>query len=190
MLNLILYGPPGAGKGTQSAKLIEQYNLLHLATGDMLRAEIANGSPLGLLAQTYIDQGLLLPDEVVIKMIEGQLDNAQGKNGVIYDGFPRTVGQAEALDRMLAERGTPIDMMISLVVHPEELIKRVVNRGLTSGRSDDTAEMIEKRIEEYRLKTAPVGEYYRQQGKLREIEGLGEIDEIFTSLCAVVDSLL
>lgn len=189
MLNLVLFGPPGAGKGTQSQKLIEKYHLVHLSTGDILRNEITNGTELGLEAKKLMDQGLLVPDEVVIGMISNKLDANRDAKGFIFDGFPRTVAQAEALDNLLKSKSTTISGMIALNVDDQELEKRLLNRGKESGRPDDAnPEIIRKRIEEYNSKTAPVANYYKSQNKYQSINGIGSIDEIFNSICAVTDT--
>ncbi|HEY0054474.1 MAG TPA: adenylate kinase [Pedobacter sp.] len=189
MLNLVLFGPPGAGKGTQSQKLIEKYNLVHLSTGDILRAEITNGTELGLEAKKLMDQGILVPDEVVIGMISNKLDANKDAQGFIFDGFPRTVAQAEALDRLLESKNTGISVMIALGVDDQELEKRLLNRGKDSGRADDAnPEIIRKRIDEYNSKTAPVANYYKSQAKFKGINGIGTIDEIFNGICAVADN--
>ncbi len=180
MLNIVLFGPPGAGKGTQSEKLIEHYGLVHLATGDLLRSEIEKGTELGKRAKEIMDRGELVPDEVVIGMIRGRIEEGSDARGFIFDGFPRTKEQAEALDQLLEEKGSSITMMLALEVDEEELLKRLLERGKESGRSDDQDEStIRNRIEEYEKKTAPLKEYYRDQGKFRSIEGVGSIDEIF-----------
>ena len=190
MLNLVLFGPPGAGKGTQSQKLIEKYNLVHLSTGDILRNEISNGTELGLEAKKLMDQGVLVPDEVVIGMISNKLDANKGAKGFIFDGFPRTVAQAEALDRLLESKGSLISGMVALEVEREELQKRLLLRGKDSGRPDDqNPEIIMKRIEEYNSKTAPVANYYKDQGKYSSINGIGSIEEIFQKITEKVDSL-
>jgi adenylate kinase len=189
MLNLVLFGPPGAGKGTQSEKLIARYNLVHLSTGDILRSEIAAGTALGLEAKKLMDQGILVPDAVVIGMIESKVDASKGANGFIFDGFPRTTAQAEALDKLLQSKGTGIHRMLALEVPKEELIKRLLNRGKDSGRADDQNEtVIEKRIDEYNNKTAPLKNYYTAQNKFRGISGVGSIDEIFDRLSKEVDA--
>jgi adenylate kinase len=189
MLNLVLFGPPGAGKGTQSQKLIEKYQLVHLSTGDILRAEISNGTALGLEAKKLMDQGILVPDEVVIGMISNKLDANKDAKGFIFDGFPRTVAQAEALDILLQSKSTSISGMVALNVDDQELEKRLLNRGKDSGRADDAnPEIIRKRIEEYNSKTAPVANYYKSQGKYVAINGIGSIDEIFKAICTVVDN--
>jgi adenylate kinase len=190
MLNLVLFGPPGAGKGTQSNFLIEKYNLIHLSTGDILRGEIAAGTALGLEAKTLMDRGDLVPDEVVIGMISSKLDNNPSANGFIFDGFPRTSAQAEALDNLLEEKRTSISAMISLKVEDEELIKRLLSRGKDSGRADDQDEsIIANRINEYNNKTAPLKEYYSEQNKLSEIEGNGTVEDIAEKLNDVIDTL-
>jgi adenylate kinase len=189
MLNLVLFGPPGAGKGTQSEKLIEKYQLVHLSTGDILRSEISNGTELGLEAKKLMDQGVLVPDEVVIGMISNKLDSNKDARGFIFDGFPRTVAQAEALDTLLASKDSAISGMVALVVEPGELEKRLLLRGKDSGRPDDAnPEIIRKRIVEYNSKTAPVANYYKEQHKLTSINGVGTIDQIFDSICSVVDT--
>ncbi len=188
MLNIVLFGPPGAGKGTQADKLIKKYQLVHLSTGDILRSEIANGTALGLEAKKLMDQGILVPDEVVIGMIESKVDSNKNGNGFIFDGFPRTTAQAEALDKLLSTKKTSISMMLALEVPKEELMKRLLNRGKDSGRPDDQNEqVIGKRINEYNSKTAPLKDYYTSQNKFFGIQGVGGIDEIFESLCKVVD---
>jgi adenylate kinase len=183
MLNLVLFGPPGAGKGTQSENLINKYGLIHLSTGDILRTEIALGTNLGIKAKEVIDRGELVSDDIVIDMIEAKLDASSNAKGFIFDGFPRTEKQAEALDDLLQKKGTGVSAMIALEVEGEELIKRLLNRGKDSGRPDDSnEEVIRKRIEEYNAKTLPLKNYYNQQGKFHSIKGIGTIDEIFKYL--------
>ncbi len=190
MLNLVLFGPPGAGKGTQSQQLIDKYKLVHLSTGDILRNEITQGTQLGIEAKKLMDQGMLVPDEVVIGMISNKLDSNKGAAGFIFDGFPRTVAQAEALDGLLESKNSEISCMIALEVSKAELEKRLLLRGKDSGRPDDAnLEVISKRIEEYNNKTAPVANYYKSQDKYRSITGMGSIDEIFSSICGVVSDL-
>jgi adenylate kinase len=190
MLNLVLFGPPGAGKGTQSNLLIDKYNLVHLSTGDILRGEIAAGTALGLEAKTLMDRGDLVPDEVVIGMISSKLDNNPNANGFIFDGFPRTAAQAKALDTLLEGKGTSISAMLSLKVEDEELIKRLLERGKDSGRADDQNEdVIANRINEYNNKTAPLKDFYSAQNKLTEIEGIGSVEEISNRLNTVIDTL-
>ncbi|MFT4033323.1 MAG: adenylate kinase [Siphonobacter sp.] len=188
MLNLVLFGPPGAGKGTQSEKLIDKYKLVHLSTGDLLRSEIKAGTELGLKAKSLMDQGLLVPDEVVIGMIDNKLKENKNAAGFIFDGFPRTVKQAEALDNLLVENGTSITGMVALEVEEEELTRRLLERGKTSGRSDDqNEELIRKRVQEYNEKTLPVANYYRQQGKFTSIYGIGAIEDIFEQICSAIE---
>jgi len=191
MFNLILFGPPGSGKGTQSKRLIVKYGLKHLSTGDLLRSEIAAQTPLGMEAKKIMDKGQLVPDEVVIGMISSALEANPQAKGFLFDGFPRTVAQAEALDKLLKLKGTQINAMISLLVTEEELVKRLLNRGLTSGRSDDTnEEVIRARITEYRNKTSVVADYYKQFDKLAEIKGEGSIDDIFNELSSQIETHL
>ncbi len=188
MFNLILFGPPGSGKGTQSEKLIAKYNLKHLSTGDLLRSEIARKTPLGIEAKKFMDKGQLVPDEVVIGMISYALDEHPGARGFLFDGFPRTATQAQALDKLLELKKTSISVMLALDVSEEELVKRLVKRGETSSRSDDTNEqVIRNRIVEYNKKTVPVAEYYRKANKVVMIKGEGTIDEIFTALISEID---
>jgi adenylate kinase len=188
MFNLILFGPPGSGKGTQSERLIAKYGLRHLSTGDLLRNEIAGQTPLGLAAKSYMDKGQLVPDEVVIEMISSALDNNPQAKGFLFDGFPRTTAQAESLDKLLSHKHTEISLVLALQVSKKELVKRLLNRGLTSGRTDDVnEEVIGARIEEYERKTAAVAEYYQQYGKVLFIKGEGTIDQIFESLSREID---
>ncbi len=183
MLNLVLFGPPGAGKGTQSENLIDKYGLVHLSTGDILRTEIARGTDLGTKAKSVMDRGELVSDDVVIAMIEGKLDANPNAKGFIFDGFPRTANQAEALDDLLQKKGTGISAMIALEVEDEELVKRLLKRGIGSGRPDDSNEdVIRRRIVEYNNKTLLLKNYYNEQGKFHSIHGVGSIDEIFTAL--------
>jgi adenylate kinase len=184
MFNLILFGPPGSGKGTQSEKLIQKYGLMHVSTGNLLREEIANKTALGLSAKGYMDKGQLVPDEVVIGMIRSAIENNPASKGFLFDGFPRTVAQSIALDSLLAEKNSEIAMVLALEVSEDELIGRLINRGKTSGRSDDTNEnVIRARITEYEDKTAHVAGYYRKYDKVVRVKGEGTIDEIFESLC-------
>ena len=191
MFNLILFGPPGSGKGTQSEKLIAKYGLKHLSTGDILRSEIANQTPLGLEAKKIMDKGQLVPDEVVIGMISSALDANPNAQGFLFDGFPRTPAQAEALDKLLELKKTSIAAMLALNVSEEELVKRLMKRGETSGRSDDTNEnVIRARITEYRNKTAVVADYYHQFEKVVAVKGEGTIDDIFAALSKEIDARL
>ncbi len=188
MFNLILFGPPGSGKGTQSEKLIAKYGLKHLSTGDLLRNEISRQTPLGKEAQSFMDKGQLVPDEVVIGMISSALDENPAAKGFLFDGFPRTAAQAEALDKLLELKEAPIAAMLALEVSEEELIKRLLKRGQTSGRSDDNNEnVIRARILEYRNKTEMVADYYKKFGKVVMVKGEGSVDEIFNRLCKEID---
>jgi len=188
MLNLVLFGPPGAGKGTQSQKLIEKYGLMQLSTGDMLRGEIAQGTTLGLEAKTLMAEGKLVPDAVVIGMISNKLDANKDAIGFIFDGFPRTVAQAEALDELLQSKGETISGMIALEVDDEELEHRLLLRGKDSGRPDDAnPEVIRRRIKEYNDKTAPVADFYNSQNKLTSINGIGSVEAIFDHICAIIE---
>ncbi len=190
MLNIVLFGPPGAGKGTQSEKLINKYNLTHISTGDLFRKHLGEGTELGKLAQKYMDDGFLVPDEVVIGMVDEKIKSSTDVNGFIFDGFPRTVNQAEALDKLMESKGSPISGMISLEVPFEELKKRLLERGKVSGRADDQSEdKIDNRIKVYQDETMPVAEYYQKQNKLQTINGVGSIDDIFQKICAVIDGL-
>jgi adenylate kinase len=189
MFNLILFGPPGSGKGTQSEKLIARYGLKHLSTGDLLRSEIAQQTPLGLEAKNIMDKGQLVPDEVVIGMISTALDYNPDAKGFLFDGFPRTGKQAEALDKLLDLKKTSIAVMLAMDVSEEELIKRLVKRGETSGRSDDNNEgVIRTRIAEYHSKTAAVADYYKNFDKVVLVKGEGSVEEIFNGLCKEIDS--
>jgi adenylate kinase len=190
MLNIVLFGPPGAGKGTQAARIIEKYGLVHLSTGDILRGELAAQSKLGLEAKKYMDKGELVPDAVVIGMIGSKLDQNPAANGFIFDGFPRTTAQARALDELLGKKQTPITGMLALEVEKEELVKRLLGRGKVSGRADDQdITVIENRINVYNRETAPVMEYYSAQGKFRAIQGMGSIEAIFEGLCLGIEAL-
>ncbi len=188
MFNLVLFGPPGSGKGTQSANIIDKYNLVQLSTGDILRMEVKNETPLGIEAKKFMDQGQLVPDEVVIGMISSKLDENPEVKGFIFDGFPRTVAQAEALDNLLEFKNNPINVVISLLVSEEELKTRLISRGEVSGRSDDNEEVIVNRIKEYHAKTSPVADYYRLKNTLIELPGEGSVDEIFDSISDVIDT--
>lgn len=188
MFNIILFGPPGSGKGTQSEQLIAKYQLKHLSTGDLLRSEIAAKTPLGLEAKNFMDKGQLVPDEVVIGMISSALDANPEAKGFLFDGFPRTAAQSEALDKLLQLKKTEIGVFLALQVSEAELIKRLLNRGLTSGRSDDTNEaVIKARIEEYEQKTKVVADYYANFNKVVNIKGEGTVQEIFELLCNEIE---
>lgn len=190
MFNLILFGPPGSGKGTQSQNIVDTYNLNHISTGDLLREEVSNETPLGVEAKKFMDQGMLVPDEVVIGMISSKIDENPDARGFIFDGFPRTSAQAEALDKLLEFKHTAIDLMLSLQVPEEELVKRLVLRGKTSGRSDDNEEVITKRIKEYHSKTAPVADHYNEQDKLVNLKGDGDIESTFKLIAKEIDQFL
>jgi len=191
MLNIVIFGAPGSGKGTQSDKLIEHYKLFHISTGDVLRDNIKRGTDLGKTAKGYIDQGQLVPDELIINILAQVLDENKDKasEGVIFDGFPRTIPQAEALEGLLADRGTKIDAVVGLEVPEEELIKRILLRGQLSGRSDDNEETARKRLDTYHNQTSPLKAYYEQQGKYRAINGMGSIDGIFDLIKESLDNL-
>lgn len=189
MLNIVLFGPPGAGKGTQAEFLINSYNLIHLSTGDLLRNEITAGTHLGMEAKAFMDKGELVPDMVVIGMIEHKLEANQDARGFIFDGFPRTVDQAKALDELLNRKKTPITAMLGLEVEKQELVDRLLSRGKISGRADDQdTSIIENRITVYNQKTSPLIEYYKAQGKYHGINGMGTIEEIAHRLEAAIQS--
>ena len=191
MFNFILFGPPGSGKGTQSERLRAKYGLEHLSTGDLLRTQIEHKTALGLEAKQYMDKGQLVPDEIVIGMISSALDANRQSQGFLFDGFPRTETQAAALDSLLAQKETSIHALLALHVSEEELVKRLLNRGLTSNRSDDTNEkVIKARIAEYHAKTSPVADYYNGFKKVVFINGEGTMDEIFNSLCMAIDKIV
>lgn len=188
MFNIILFGPPGSGKGTQSERLVLKYDLKHLSTGDILRSEIAGQTPLGLEAKNFMDKGQLVPDEVVIGMISSALEKTPQAKGFLFDGFPRTDAQAEALDKLLKLKQTEIGVVLALLVSEEELVQRLLNRGQTSGRVDDNnVDVIRARIVEYHKKTTAVADYYRKFNKVCDVPGEGSVDEIFASLCAKID---
>lgn len=191
MFNLILFGPPGSGKGTQSEKLVDKYGLVHLSTGNLLREEIKSETPLGLEAKKFIDKGQLVPDEVVIGMVDSYFDKHKDARGFLFDGFPRTVAQAEALDKLLELKKNGIAAVLALEVGEEELIARLLSRGKTSGRSDDTDEaVIRKRFSVYSQETSPVAEHYRKQDKFHSIKGEGSVDAIFDALSSAIDDRL
>lgn len=187
MFNLVLFGPPGSGKGTQSENIISKFGLLHVSTGDLLRAEKKAETPLGLEAKKFMDNGELVPDEVVIGMISSKIDANPEAKGFIFDGFPRTVAQAEALDKLLSFKNNPINLVISLQVKEEELIKRLVERGKESGRVDDNEEVITKRIKVYHQETSPVADFYNEQDKLVTVEGIGSIGDIFEAISSKIE---
>ena len=188
MFNLILFGPPGSGKGTQSERLVDKYGLVHLSTGNLLREEIAQKTPLGLEAKSFIDKGQLVPDEVVIGMVDSYFDKHKDARGFLFDGFPRTLPQAIALDKLLELKKTEIASVLALDVSEEELVKRLLERGKTSGRSDDTNEdVIRKRFSVYVNETSPVADHYKKSRKFQSIKGEGSVDEIFSALGEAVD---
>ena len=191
MLNLVLFGPPGAGKGTQAARLVEKYHLVHLSTGDIFRSNIKEGTDLGLLAKSYIDKGALVPDEVTIGMLEAEVNSNSNAKGFIFDGFPRTSAQAEALDVFLSSKGTEVSSMLALEVDENELIKRLLERGKSSGRADDQdVGIIKNRIQVYENETAVLKTYYANQNKFFGIEGEGSIESITLGLCKAIDTLV
>jgi adenylate kinase len=191
MLNLVLFGPPGAGKGTQSALLIDKYNLVHLSTGDIFRYNMKENTELGILAKSYIEKGALVPDEVTIAMLEAEVNSNANAKGFIFDGFPRTHTQADALDAFLASKGTAISAMLALEVEVEELVVRLLERGKSSGRADDqNPEIIKNRIQVYENETAILKDYYSAQNKFVGVKGVGSITDITSSLCKEIDTLL
>ena len=191
MLNIVIFGAPGSGKGTQSDKIIDKYHLFHISTGDVLRDNMRRGTELGKVAKGYIDQGQLVPDELIIDLLAQVLDENKEKaaDGVIFDGYPRTIPQAEALEQLLADHGTRIDAVVGLEVPDEELIKRILLRGQLSGRADDNEETARKRLEVYYNQTSPLKAYYEEQGKYLAINGMGTIDGIFDQISQELDNL-
>ena len=191
MLNIVLFGPPGAGKGTQSEKILKKYNLVHLSTGDLFRLHLNNETSLGLEAKKYMNKGDLVPDQIVISMVEDKINKSSNVIGFVFDGFPRTINQAIALDNMLEKNNIPIKQMIALKVDENELIKRIKNRAKTSGREDDKSiDKINNRIQVYNQETKPVADYYKKHNKYSEVDGIGEINEIFLKLCSKIDELV
>lgn len=190
MKNIVIFGAPGSGKGTQSDKMIAQYGFNHISTGDVLRNEIKNGTELGKTAKSYIDQGQLIPDDLMVNILASVYDSfGKEHKGVIFDGFPRTIAQAEALKEMLAKRGHKIAAMVELDVPEEELMKRLILRGQQSGRSDDNEETIKKRLNVYHSQTSPLIDWYKKEGIHHHIKGTGNLDRIFDDICKVIDSL-
>ena len=189
MLNIVIFDAPGSGKGTQSERIVEKYGINHISTGDVLRAEIKNGTELGKTAKGYIDQGQLIPDELMIDILASVFDSFKDSKGVIFDGFPRTIAQAEALKKMLAERGQDVSVMVDLDVPEEELMVRLIKRGKDSGRADDNEETIKKRLHVYHSQTAPLIDWYKNEKKYQHINGLGTMEGIFAEICEAVDKL-
>ena len=189
MKNIVIFGAPGSGKGTQSDKMIEKYGLNHISTGDVLRSEIKKGTELGKTAASYIDKGNLIPDDLMVSILAGVYDSFGDHKGVIFDGFPRTIPQAEALKKMLDERGDKVAAMIELDVPEDELMKRLILRGQQSGRADDNEETIKKRLVVYHSQTQPMIEWYKKEGLHYHINGSGELDRIFADICKVIDGI-
>ena len=189
MLNIVIFGAPGSGKGTQSERIVEKYGINHISTGDVLRAEIKNGTELGKTAKGYIDQGQLIPDELMIDILASVFDSFKDSKGVIFDGFPRTIAQAEALKKMLAERGQDVSVMVDLEVPEDELMVRLIKRGKDSGRADDNEETIKKRLHVYHSQTAPLIDWYKNEKKYEHINGLGTMEGIFAEICEAIDKL-
>ena len=189
MLNIVIFGAPGSGKGTQSERIVEKYGINHISTGDVLRAEIKNGTELGKTAKGYIDQGQLIPDELMIDILASVFDSFKDSKGVIFDGFPRTIAQAEALKKMWAERGQDVSVMVDLEVPEDELMVRLIKRGKDSGRADDNEETIKKRLHVYHSQTAPLIDWYKNEKKYQHINGLGTMEGIFAEICEAIDKL-
>ena len=191
MLNLILFGPPGSGKGTQAKKIVDKYNLLHISTGDLFRYEMGNNTALGIKAKEYMAKGELVPDEVTVGMLKNKVMANLEVNGYIFDGFPRTTPQAEALDKLLNSLDTDVTILLALDVDDEEIVKRILDRGKSSGRADDNDEsIIRNRIEVYNQETAPIYNYYNDYEKSQKIDGIGGIDEIFDRICVILDKFV
>ena len=190
MLNLVLFGAPGSGKGTQSAKLIDKYGLHHISTGEVLRDHIKRETELGKIAKSYIDNGQLIPDDLMISILDEVLEKeAKGKKGVIFDGFPRTIPQAEALKELLGKRGTDLHAVVGLEVPEEELVERMLNRGRETGRADDNIDTIKKRLDVYHNQTSPLRDYYTATGKYMPVNGSGNVDDIFSTISEGIDAL-
>ena len=189
MLNIVIFGAPGSGKGTQSELIIAEYGIDHISTGDVLRSEMKNETELGKIAKDYIEKGQLVPEELIVDMLAKVLDSKENSKGVIFDGFPRTIPQAKALKEMLNKRGTDVSVMLNLQVEEEELIKRLLERGKVSGRSDDNLETIKSRLDVYHKQTAPLADYYIGEGKHVAIEGMGTVEEIFGRIKEAVNNL-
>lgn len=191
MLNIVIFGAPGSGKGTQSERLIERYGFHHISTGDVLRSHIARGTELGRVADSFISRGQLIPDDLMVEILANVLDTevAPDAAGVIFDGFPRTVAQAEALEKMLADRGRKVDSVVGLETDDEELVQRLLKRGIDSGRSDDNLETIRKRLDVYHSQTSPLRDYYTARGQYHRVEGKGHPDDIFTAIARHIDAV-
>ena len=189
MLNIVIFGAPGSGKGTQSERIVEKYGINHISTGDVLRAQIKAGTELGKTAQGYIDQGQLLPDALIIDILAHTLDSFEDSKGVIFDGFPRTIAQAEALKKMLAERGQEVSIMLDLDVPEDELMTRLIKRGQESGRADDNEETIKKRLVVYHSQTAPLIDWYKTDGKYQHINGFGSLEAIFAEIAEAINKI-
>lgn len=191
MINLILFGPPGSGKGTQAIRIAEKYKLVHISTGDLFRYELSNNTELGQLAKSYMDQGLLVPDEVTVNMLRAKMDRHPDANGFIFDGFPRTIPQAEALQALFKEKGTSLTTMILLEVDEDEIVRRILLRGESSGRSDDNdVEIIKKRFNIFKQETQPVFDYFASLGRAAVIHGVGEVEEIFAKIVTEINHSL
>ena len=189
MLNVVIFGAPGSGKGTQSERIVEKFGINHISTGDVLRAEIKNGTELGKTAKGYIDQGQLIPDELMIDILASVSGSFKDSKGVIFDGFPRTIAQAGALKQMLADRGQAVSVMLDLDVPEEELMTRLIKRGQESGRADDNEETIKKRLLVYHSQTAPLIDWYKNEGVYKHIQGLGTMDGIFADICKAIENV-
>ncbi len=189
MLNVVIFGPPGSGKGTQSKKIAEEFNLAHVSTGELCRRAIHNNTHEGVIAKAYIDRGELVPDATIIDMLDNFLEKLPVDQGIIFDGFPRTVAQAEALIKIMQEHGTKVSVLLNLEVEREELLKRILKRGETSGRSDDNNATINKRLEVYEAQTLPVIEFYRKKRLYKPIKGIGDVDDIFGQISEILNDL-
>lgn len=187
MFNLIIFGPPGSGKGTQSIKIAEKYGLIHISTGDIFRNEIRNKTEIGLKVKSITEKGELVPDELLIEILKSVMDKHKETKGFVFDGFPRTIVQAEDLDNLMKEEKSSISLVIALEVHEEELIARLLNRAIETGRKDDTEEVIQNRLKVYHKQTKPLIDFYKKQNKFELVHGVGSIDDIFNELCEVID---
>ena len=187
MYNLILFGPPGSGKGTQSAKIAEKCNLIHISTGDIFRREIRNKSALGMKVQTIIEKGELVPDDLLVDILRSAMEQAGNPEGFVFDGFPRTTRQAHDLDKLLSETGESVTLVLALIVDEEEVVKRLLKRAMLEGRKDDTEDVIRNRMKVYHSQTQPLMDYYASQGKFISLKGLGSIDDIFDDICKIIE---